>query len=359
MFSRIRYPEKVSPEELDAYLAAGWRCMGQAIYTSHFMFFGEEGHKRVYSTLPARLPLQGYRFSKSQRKLWRRNEAVFRIEAGAPAVFDEAKKRVNSLYAGEFPRRAIHDTEDILSNGKGRLALDTREVKIWDGEQLAAFSFYDMGRHSMYSKQGIYDPAYCKYSLGFFTMLVEIRYALGQGLSYYYPGYVVPGNAEFDYKHRVGELEFFELKSAGWRPFRQLKKEDIPINYSRQKLRALQERLSERGVRSRLFDYRFFDIRFYDNRPYPFLEYPCFLLPNSKNKETMCPITVFDPIQMVFHIYNCRFFGLGIDHLSTYRQALRTSWPVFKIPVAVFDILHESVRAEEALEALREFAPGR
>lgn len=46
MFSRIRYPEKVSPEELDDYLAAGWRCMGQAVYTSHFMFFGQEGKKQ-------------------------------------------------------------------------------------------------------------------------------------------------------------------------------------------------------------------------------------------------------------------------------------------------------------------------
>ncbi|MCB9293514.1 MAG: GNAT family N-acetyltransferase [Lewinellaceae bacterium] len=119
------------------------------------------------------------------------------------------RRSTTSQAAGEppvrraVPRRAIRDAEDVLSNGKGRLVLDTREVEIYDGANLAAFSFFDVGRQSMYSKQGIYDPAYQKYSLGFFTMLVEIGYALERGCEYYYPGYVVPGNQEFDYKHRV------------------------------------------------------------------------------------------------------------------------------------------------------------
>lgn len=358
MFSRIRYPEKLAPEELDAYLAAGWRCMGQAVYTSHFMFFGPEGRKKVYSTIPSRLPLKGYAFSKSNRRLWRRNEKAFRIEAGGPAVYGEDKRRVNSRYARQFPRRAISGGGDVLSNGQGRLALDTREVKIYDGNKLAAFSFFDMGRKSMYSKQGIYDPAYSKYSLGFFTMLAEIRYALDSGLNYYYPGYVVPGNPEFDYKHRVGPLEFFELKSATWHPYSQLRDEDIPINYSRRRLQELQQSLEKKGIRSKLFDYRFFDIRFWDNRPYPYLEFPCFLLSDSSDKESLCPVTVFDPMQMVFHIYNCRFFGLSTNHLSSYRQALQASGDVLNLPVAVFDIIRESAGAEEVLGALLQAAPG-
>ncbi len=356
MFSRIRYPEKLSPEELDGYLAAGWRCMGQAIYTSHFMFFGPESSKKVFSTLPSRLPLGGYRFSKGQRKLWRRNTSLFRIEAGVPAVYDAAKQEVNRLYARLFPSRAISRGEDVLSNGRGSLALDTREVQIFDGEKLAAFSFFDMGLRSMYSKQGIYDPAYRKHSLGFFTMLTEVQYALDQGLQYYYPGYVVPGNPEFDYKHRVGPLEYYELQSAGWKPFRQIREEDIPIHYLRRQLGALQTELAGLGVTARLFDYRFFDIRFYDNRPYPFLEFPCFLLPASKDRESLCPVTVFDPIKNAFHIYNCRFFGFGIDHLSAYTQALRSTRPVFKTPVAIFDILHEDHSLEEAREALLRYA---
>lgn len=356
MFSRIRYPEKVSPEELDDYLAAGWRCMGQAVYTSHFMFFGQEGKKQVYSTIPSRLPLEGFQFSKSQRRLLRRNEALFRIEVGATAAYGEDKQRVNSLYARQFPRHAINDANDILSNGNGRMALDTREVRIYDGERLVAFSFFDRGSRSIYSKQGIYDPAYHRYSLGFFSMLAEVQYAREQGLRYYYPGYVAPGNPEFDYKHRLGALEYFELKSACWKPFHQLREEDIPVNCLRRQLRELQQELSGQGIAARLFDYRFFDIRFYDNRPFPYLEYPCFLLSGSANMESLCPVAVFDPIKMSFHLYNCRFFGFGVEHLSAYEQALRARWPVFKIPVAVFDILQEECSREEAQDALLQYA---
>ncbi len=357
VFSRIRYPEKVSPEELDDYLASGWRCMGQAIYTSHFMFFPVEGGKRVFSTIPTRLPLEGYAFRKSLRRLWRRNQGRFRVEAGHTARFDAEKNRVNRLYARDFPRRALGSGEEILDNGRGELALDTREVRIYDGDVLVAFSFFDRGKESLYSKQGIYDPAYQKYSLGFFTMLVEIAYAQEQGLRYYYPGYVVPGNAEFDYKHRIGPLEYYELKSGSWKPFTHLTETDIPIHYVRRGLYRLQEQLAKHSAASSVLDYRHFDIRFYDRRAFPFLEFPTFLLCASQQPESLCPIAVFDPIQLNFHLYNCRFFGFGLKHKNTYHELLDRRRGLCENPVAVFDILQEECSLETAVAQLLKYAP--
>ena len=46
-----------------------------------------------------------------------------------------------------------------------------------------------------------------------------IEWALERGMDYYYPGYVVPGFEEFDYKHRVGELEYLDIRRRAWRPF--------------------------------------------------------------------------------------------------------------------------------------------
>ena len=92
-------------------------------------------------------------------------------QAGAPQ-----QRRQRHAIVGN--QTGAFGAEDVLSNGRGQLALDTREVKIYDGDKLAAFSFFDKGQRSMYSKQGIYDPAYHQFSLGFFTMLVEIQYAL-------------------------------------------------------------------------------------------------------------------------------------------------------------------------------------
>ncbi|MCB0555486.1 MAG: GNAT family N-acetyltransferase [Phaeodactylibacter sp.] len=359
MFSRIRYPEKMEAEELDAYLAAGWRCMGQAIYISHFMFFPASGGRHAYSTLPTRLPLDGYAFRKSLRRLWRRNERFFQIEVGAPAVFDPEKERVNKRYAALFPSRAIKDAADMLDNGAGGRAFDTREVKLYHQGRLVAFSFFDLGKDSLYSKQGIYDPAFRSYSPGFFTMLVEIAYGMEKGVKYYYPGYVVPGYPEFDYKHRVGELEYYDLPTGGWKTFRELQPMDVPINRMRQQLLLLQATLRQQGIKSSLLDYRLFDIRFYDNRPFPFLEYPVFLLVSSQSADETCPLAVFDPVQNCFTLLNGRFFGIAVNHLEFAEQLLANSSGLCMQPVAAFNILAEGKSLESALSVLKQFALGK
>lgn len=338
---------------MDAYLAAGWRCMGQSIYISHFMFFPARGGSRLYSTLPTRLALEGREFSKSQRRLWRRNEAVFQIEAGAPAVFDDEKKEVNSRYAAQFPGRAISPASGMLDNGAGGLAFDTREVKLYHEGRLAAFSFFDFGKTSIYSKQGVYDPAFRAYSPGFFTMLVEIAFGRRHGVQYYYPGYVVPGYPEFDYKHRAGPLEYFDLFSGGWKPFSGLREADVPVNRIRQQLGLLQGALNAEGIKSAVLDYRFFDIRFYDSRPYPYLEHPVFLLAAPSAAEDICPLAVFEPARQAYSLYNCRFFGFGASHPGICRQLLEEPSQLCTHTVALFGRLGEGLSPEAAVQAIK------
>ncbi|MEL7160133.1 MAG: arginine-tRNA-protein transferase, partial [Bacteroidota bacterium] len=62
-------PFVLSPESLDWYLGKGWYRMGANIFTTHFLFFND----RPYSAIWIRVDLQNFRFSKSQRKLMRRN----------------------------------------------------------------------------------------------------------------------------------------------------------------------------------------------------------------------------------------------------------------------------------------------
>lgn len=349
MFSRIRYPESLSQEELDTYLAAGWRCMGQAIYTSHFMFFPPENGTRVYSTLPTRLPLEGYRFRKSLRKLYRRTHRRFRIEAGDTATFDAPKRRVNQQYARFHPDKAISDPRDYLDNGRGQMAFDTREVRVYDEDKLVAFSYFALGREGVYSKQGIYEPDYHRHSLGFFTMLEEIAFAQSQGRKYYYPGYVVPDYEEFDYKKRVGPLEYYDLPSDSWLPLDDLKPEDIPVNKMKAALQRLQAALQRTGTVSSLVTYRHFDIRFYDNRPYPFMEFPLLLAIHSSDPANHCPIAVFHPQTEQYVLYNCRYFGRGVQHLTANKVILQNDGSLCQIPVAIFDTYGERLSGHEVV----------
>ena len=99
MFSEIKYPGKVSPVRLDLYLQQGWRPMGQAIYTGHFSFFDDN---RAHSTICIRLPLKGYTFRKSLRKLKNRNDREFSFRV-RKAFIDQEKEQLNNISTNYFP----------------------------------------------------------------------------------------------------------------------------------------------------------------------------------------------------------------------------------------------------------------
>lgn len=348
MYSRIRYPEKVAPAELDDYLEAGWRCAGQAIYTAHFMRFPANAEGRIYSTLPTRLPLRGYQFKKRLRKLWRRNHRLFRIDVGQPFVFDEAAQQVHRRYEQAFPDRGLADEGEYREKPHGPFTFGTRSVRVYDGEQLVAFSLFNVGQRSIYSSQGIYDPAYGKHSLGFFTMLAEIQYGLAHGLSYFYPGYVVPGYGEFDYKLRVGDMEYYDLSGGRWHAYADLTEEQVPINRMRKGLQDLQQRVKQHGESAHLAEYALFDIRFYEELSLPFVEHPLVLLCSSTRPRRYCPLAVLCPETWRYDILNAKFFGLGVHHLPAYQAILRERPALIREPMAAMATLAKGLNLKEA-----------
>ena len=82
------------------------------------------------------------------------------------------------------------------------------EIAVYDGAELIAASYIDVGDRSMASILCIYSQKYKKYSLGIYTMLLEIDLAKRLGLDYYYPGYVLDQPSAFDYKLLLGPCEW-------------------------------------------------------------------------------------------------------------------------------------------------------
>ena len=70
---KFEYPEILRPEELDRYLAMGWFRMRQSVFTCDILL----KEYSVHNTVWIRTPLEGYNFSKSLRKLMRRNNRRF------------------------------------------------------------------------------------------------------------------------------------------------------------------------------------------------------------------------------------------------------------------------------------------
>ena len=77
MFTQFHNPQSLHGELLDFYLSNGWFRSGQYIYTTKILNF--DG--KLYSPIRIRLPLEGYEFRKSLRKIWNKNQqfsTVFR-----------------------------------------------------------------------------------------------------------------------------------------------------------------------------------------------------------------------------------------------------------------------------------------
>ncbi len=303
MFASKNYPEGLSAETLDAYLANGWYRMGQTIFTTHFLCFGTE----FYSALWVRLPLENYVFSKSLSKILRKNQAQFRCEF-RPFRLDPEKERLYRIYREQFPGMLAPSLRDALLDGEEHSIYDTVEFAVYDGPELIALSFFDLGAESISSIMGIYHPDYRKQSLGLFTMLMEIVYAQKNNYRYFYPGYVVPGYPRFDYKLRIGEVQYLDLRGNEWLSYRELSEEDIPIRKMKNRLESLSEALNERSIPHFLYFYPLFEANLFGFWRVPFFDYPILLYLKANATGTSHFIAVFDPRTSQYQLLLCTNF---------------------------------------------------
>ena len=275
MFTEKNFPTAISGEELDAYLANAWYRMGQSIFTCHFLFFEES----LYSPVWTRLPLKGYTFRKSLRKIIHRNQQEFRT-VFRPAVLDEEKERLFQVYRTNFKGRLSATLKESLQDNRDFNIYATYEVAVYHGSRLVAFSFFDLGRKSLASIKGVYDPAYAPYSLGLYTMLAEIQYGLDQDFDYFYPGYVVPGYNRFDYKLRIGkpeEIEYYDLKLRRWRPNNLFREDQLPVRVLTGKLGEPVQALSIMGIPAQVLYYPAYEAHVFGFSNERFLESPLFI----------------------------------------------------------------------------------
>ncbi len=255
MAIRVLRPARLSPAELDRYLVEGWFRIGQALMSCHAVLF--EGVLR--SAIWTRLPLADHRFRKSNRKLLARNDRRYTTEVG-PARIDAARERLYQRYRATVRGDRSPTLEDFLYGDSERDIFDTWEICVRDdAQQIVAFSWFDRGHTTLQSLVGVYDPALKSHSLGYYTMLKEVEYGIRSGMTYFYPGYVLPGEPAMDYKLRVGEVEFLEGGTGQWRPWPELPTHTLPVDGLRQALEAAVEGLAERNIDASIRLYPMFE----------------------------------------------------------------------------------------------------
>ena len=184
------YAAEVSNSELDELISGGWRKFG--------MYFFKPQCIGCCSCIPVRVPVDSFRMSKSQRRLWRKNSDIqVSLEQNAPFL------ELYGIYQDHSLNRfgTIPDKEEFYNNFFIKSCPSAYSLYYLDGMLIAA-GFLDLSSNALSSVYFIYCTKFLARGLGNYSVLREIQMAEDLGLQYYYLGYFVPGSSRMQYKAR-------------------------------------------------------------------------------------------------------------------------------------------------------------
>lgn len=198
------YASQIAPEELDLFLANGWRHFGEHFYRYSLNWYRDE----IRAVIPLRIRLADFSFSKSQRRVLNKNldlqSLVRPIEICPETVSMFERHRFR------FEENIPYSIYTFMSYEPATVPCKSFEMAVYQDEKLLAKSFFDVGKDSISSIYGIFEPEITERSLGILTMLLEIDFAIKNGKKFYYHGYAYEGNSFYDYKKRFRALERFD-----------------------------------------------------------------------------------------------------------------------------------------------------
>jgi arginine-tRNA-protein transferase len=207
---------RVPPEVMDQLWASGWRHFGPLFFRYSVQ---EDELGGVDDILPLRIDLQRFEFSKSQRRVLRRNADLQVVLQ--PAERGSEAESLFQRHKARFTRHIPESLDCFLSPAPATVPCECVECRVTLDGKLVALSFLDVGSDSSSAVYGLFEPEHSPRSLGIFTMLKEIEHSQGRGCRWYYPGYATRGPSAYDYKKRFSALQSLDWESGEWGDLRE------------------------------------------------------------------------------------------------------------------------------------------
>lgn len=310
MFAQVHYPDQLPPVHLDRYLQHGWFRMGQSMFTTNFLHFKQQ----YYSAIWLRVLLAEFGSDRSRERLLKKNKR-FRTEFKT-ASLDLAKEELFAQYKQGISFETSPSLYHLLHGKSFYNIFHTMEVNVYDQDTLIASGFFDLGEKAAAGITSFYNPAYKKWSLGKYLILLKMVYCKERGLDFFYPGYFVPGYSFFNYKLDLGReaLEYLDVASDRWIHIDRFSKS--PYQIMEDKLLHLQQVLQSEGIDSRIFNYEFFDANLFPElKDIELFDYPIFLNCFAFQEEVINPMIVYDVRDDEYHLIQCK--SLWTSHLPS------------------------------------------
>ncbi|MCW5921241.1 MAG: hypothetical protein KIS77_02785 [Saprospiraceae bacterium] len=206
--------QPLEPAVFDRYMAEGWRLLGHSIVRHNFSVC----RGKMCRTVPLRIRLDGFEFSKSQRRLLRRVREL--DVCYAPIALTPDKTQLFSRHAlARFEERRPESIASFLNHNSHRDPVPGMEFTLRNGgSPPIACSFIHIGAEVVSGTYCFYNPEAGRLSLGAGTMLLEIAKSQELGKKYYYHGYVYDVPSQFDYKLNFNNLEALNWETGEWQP---------------------------------------------------------------------------------------------------------------------------------------------
>ncbi len=123
---------------------------------------------------------------------------------------DDEKHELFERHKMRFNHGIPESIYNFLDPDAANIPCQSMEVCIYNKNKLLAVSFLDIGEKSVSSIYAMFELSESKRSLGIFTMLAEIHYAVENKKTFYYQGYAYEGDSFYDYKKCFNALERYD-----------------------------------------------------------------------------------------------------------------------------------------------------
>jgi leucyl-tRNA---protein transferase len=204
--------DTMSLQEWDNMLAQGWRHNALMMFRLN-VDLDDDGN--FCNVIPLRYDLKDFELSKSQRIIRKRNQDLTHVIR--PTKIDNEKHELFFKHLVKYRTNHPDSIYDFVSIDPKR-PFKTWELCVYKGDKLVACTFMDVTPHSISSTYAMYDLTESKRSLGIYTMILEIEYAISKRKRHYYPGYAFEKPSFYDYKKKFKNVEFFDWQNKIWQP---------------------------------------------------------------------------------------------------------------------------------------------
>jgi len=213
----------VSSDEQETLLNSGFRRYANLYYVHNC--------RNCSECTSYRLPLDGFRFSKSQKKILKRNFLkLFQVTTPNCTIEKEElylryqySQHFQKKLPGKFRSTEEFNPDEILDNMYYQMYSNPSssvelEVKNKEGK-VSAFAIFDVAKESLSAVYSVYDPKDARDSPGILNILKGIEWALQNKFKYFHLGLYLEGHPKMNYKKKFGPAEILDKKSGHWKDF--------------------------------------------------------------------------------------------------------------------------------------------